>query len=62
MLPVLADPLGMSYVEPVKRGPVHLRLIYDGGSEVQLTRVFLGLGLLLVAALVFTPPLYRRTA
>ena len=55
------DPLGMSYVEPVKRGPVQLRLVYDGGSEVQLTRVLLGLGLLLVAGLTITLPLYRRT-
>ena len=62
VLPLIADPLGMSYVEPVKRGPVHLRLVYDGGSEVQLTRVFLGLGLLLMAVLVFTLPLSRRTA
>jgi len=62
VLPVMMDPLGMSYVEPVKRGPVQLRLVYDGGSEVQLTRVFLGLGLLLIAALVLTLPLYRRSA
>ena len=62
VLPVNVDPLGMSYVEPVKRGPVQLRLIYDGGSEVQLTRVLLGLGLLLVAVLVFTLRLYRRNA
>ena len=62
VLPVMSDPLGMSYVEPVKRGPVHLRLVYDGGPEVQLTRVFLGLGLLLIAVLAFTLPLYRRTA
>jgi len=62
VLPVNVDPLGMSYVEPVKRGPVQLRLVYDGGSEVQLTRVFLVLGLLMVAVLVFTRPLYRKTA
>jgi len=62
VLPVNVDPLGMSYVEPVKRGPVQLRLVYDGGSEVQLTRVFLGLGLLLVAVLAITLPLYRKTA
>jgi len=62
VLPLSVDPLGMSYVEPVKRGPVHLRLVYDGGSEVQLTRVFLGLGFLLIVALVFTLPLYRRNA
>ena len=54
VLPVNVDPLGMSYVEPVKRGPVQLRLVYDGGSEVQLTRVLLGLGLLLILFLVFT--------
>jgi hypothetical protein len=62
VLPVMADPLGMSYVEPVKRGPVRLRLIYDGGSEVELTRVFLGLGLLLIAVLVVRLPLYRKIA
>ena len=62
VLPLIADPLGMSYVEPVKRGPVHLRLVYDGGWEVELTRVFLGLGLLLTAVLMFTPRLSRRTA
>lgn len=62
VLPVNADLLGMSYVEPIKRGPVEIRLVYDGGSEVQLTRVFLGLGLLLIAALVLTLPLYRRSA
>jgi hypothetical protein len=62
VLPVNVDPLGMSYVEPVKRGPIQLRLVYDGGSEVGLTRGFLGLGLLLVAALALTLPLYRRTA
>jgi len=62
VLPVNADPLGMSYVEPVKRGPVQLRLVYDGGSEVQLTRVFLGLGLLLTIAMAITLPLYRRNA
>ncbi|MGH9646133.1 MAG: hypothetical protein ACRD4E_04880, partial [Bryobacteraceae bacterium] len=62
VLPVNVDPLGMSYVEPVRRGPVHLRLVYDGGSEVQLTRIFLVAGLLMVAALVFTRPLYRKTA
>jgi hypothetical protein len=62
VLPVMTDPLGMSYVEPVKRGRVQLRLIYDGGSEVELTRVFLGLGLMLIAALVLTLPLYRRSA
>jgi len=54
VLPLIADPLGMSYVEPLKRGPVHLRLVYDGGSEVRLARVFLGLGLLLILLLVFT--------
>jgi len=53
-LPVNVDPLGMSYVEPVKRGPVQLRLVYDGGPEVQLTRVFLGLGLFLIVFLWFT--------
>jgi hypothetical protein len=62
VLPVNVDPLGMSYVEPVKRGPVQLRLVYNGGSEVQLTRVLLGLGLLLIAVLAVTLPLYRRTA
>lgn len=61
-LPVNVDPLGMSYVEPVKRGPVELRLVYDGGSEVLLTRVFLGLGFLLTIAMAITLPLYRRTA
>ena len=61
-LPLIADPLGMSYVEPVKPGPVHLRLVYDGGSEVHLARVLLGLGLLLTAVLMFTPRLSRRTA
>jgi hypothetical protein len=53
VLPLLADPLGMSYVEPVKSGPVQLRLVYDGGGEVQEMRVLLGLGLLLIGALVF---------
>lgn len=62
VLPVRADPLGMSYVEPVTRGPVHLQLLYDGGAEVRLTRIFLAVGLLMVAVLVFTLPLYRRTA
>jgi hypothetical protein len=62
VLPMNADPLGMSYVEPVKRGSVQLRLVYDGGSEVPLTRVFLGLGLMFTAILVITLPLYRRTA
>jgi hypothetical protein len=62
VLPLIADPLGMSYVEPVKPGPVHLRLVYDGGSEVQLARVLLGLGLLLTAVLMFTPRLSRRSA
>jgi hypothetical protein len=62
VLPVNVDPLGMSYVEPVKRGPVQLRLVYDGGSEVQLTRILLGLGLLLIGVLAITLPLYRRNA
>ena len=60
VLPLMRDPLGMSYVEPVQRGPIHLRLVYDGGSEVMLTRVFLGLGLVLIAVLAFMPRLYRR--
>jgi hypothetical protein len=59
VLPIVADPLGMSYVEPVKRGPVQLRLVYDGGSEVRLTRILLGLGVLLIAVLTFMP-LERR--
>jgi len=62
VVPIRADPLGMGYVEPVKRGPIQLRLVYDGGAEAKLMRVLLGLGLLLVAVLVFTLPLYRRTA
>jgi len=53
VLPVMADLLGMSYVEPVKRGPVQLRLVYDDGAEIRQTRVFLGLGLLLIPALMF---------
>ena len=61
VLPVIEDPLGMSYVEPVKRGPVQLRLVYDGGPEVRLTRVLLGLGLLLTMIMATTLPLYRRT-
>ena len=61
-LPVMADPLGMSYVEPLKRGPVQLQLVYAGGAEVRLTRVFLALGLLMIAAFAITLPLYRRIA
>ena len=49
---IFADPLGMSYVEPAKSGPLHLRLVYDGGGEVGETRVLLGLGLLLIGGLV----------
>jgi len=62
VLPLIKDPLGMSYVEPLKRGRVQLRLVYDGGSEVQVARVFLGLGLLLTAILAITLPLYRKSA
>lgn len=61
-LPLIADPLGMSYVEPVKRGPVQLRLIYDGGGEVKLARILVGLGLLLAAVMTITLPLSRRSA
>ena len=61
-MPIMADPLGMSYLEPAKRGPVQLRLVYDGGAEVGRMRVLLGLGLLLSALMTFTLPLYRRTA
>ncbi len=30
-LPIARDPLGMMYVQPNKPGPLHLRLVYQGG-------------------------------
>jgi hypothetical protein len=52
MLPVRADPLGMSYVEPARSGPVHLRLVYDNRAEIRQMRILLALGLLLIPLLM----------